>query len=93
MSAAQHKIAAFRSWAQTHPLGSVFVYYREPLERDPDAFAYARKLHDAGLVFLFQRRLDNGMFEHCARRCAIKDHKVLDVVSASIQVNPSRQAA
>lgn len=87
-----HKLALFRKWAQEAPLGAVFVYYNENIgERDPDIFEYARKLSEAGRVFLFQKRTDQGTYQYCARRSSVAAHGVLDKVSASIKVEPSRQ--
>lgn len=81
------KVDYLRRWVQRATHGDVFVYYRTNgrLERDPEVFAYARKLSDAGLAFLFQRRIpDTEHFEHCARRTRPKDHAVLDKLSAAI---------
>lgn len=92
MTPAQHKLAAFHRWALEATGKDVFVYHREPLERDPAAFKFARKLSDAGLVFLYSRRLDDGRFEKCARKTRPQDHNVLDRVSLGIHVPPSSQA-
>lgn len=89
---AQHKLAAFHRWAREAPYNDVFVYHREPLPREDDAFEYARKLSDAGLCFLYQRRLDDGRWEKCARRTRPHDHHVLDKVSKGVQVAPSTAA-
>jgi hypothetical protein len=83
------KLAAFHRWSREAQYGATFVYHREPLDRDTDVFAFARKMHDAGLVFLFSRRLDDGRFEKCARRTQHTAHLVLDEVSRSIYVAPS----
>lgn len=94
------KQALVQKWVQSCGAADVFVYHRGLLdaERDPVLFAYMRKLSDAGLVFLFQRRLTAPLnlvvdgetqWEWCARRCRPKDHIVLDKVSAAIQVAPS----
>lgn len=83
------KLPFFYKWAHEAAFESVFVYHREPADRDPEVFAYARKLHEGGLVFLFDRRMDNGKFEKCARRTPVAAHLALDKVSASIRVEPS----
>lgn len=83
------KLKHFREWAQRAAYGETFVYHREPNDRDGEVFAYARKLHDAGMVFLFSRRLDNGKLEKCAKRSPVAAHLILDKVSASITVEPS----
>lgn len=82
------KLQQFRKWAREAPYEDVFVYHRDPKDREPDAFAYARKLHDAGMVFLFDRRIADG-FEKCARRTPVMAHLSLDRVSASVKVDPS----
>lgn len=83
------KLKAFRLWARSAAYENVFVYHREPMERDAEVFSYARKLHDAGMVFLFERRIDGGRFEKCARRTPVKAHSALDKVSRDITVEPS----
>lgn len=87
------KRARVLEWVQHCGSNDVFVYHRTggKLERDPNLFAYMRKLSDGGLVFLFQRRTDQGEWEYCARRCRPKDHAVLDKVSADVQ-GPAIQA-
>ena len=88
------KVDYLRRWAQTASHADVFVYYRTnmTLARDPAVFEYARKLHDAGLAFLFQRRIPGTEhFEYCARRTRPKDHAILDVVSASIPAPSTQQ--
>lgn len=87
-----HKLAAFRRWAREAPYNDVFVYHREPLDRDPDVFELARKYSDAGLAFLYSRRLDDGRIEKCAKRTSPTHHHVLDKVSRTVQVEPSRAA-
>lgn len=81
------KRARVQHWVQHCGANEVFVYHRTggALARDPELFAYMRKLSDAGLVFLFQRKIDGGEWEYCARRCRPKDHLVLDKVSAHVQ--------
>jgi hypothetical protein len=91
-TAVQFKLEAFRRWAREAHYGEVFVYHREPIDRDEQLFTYARKLHLAGLVFLFSRRLSDGRFEKCARRTPVRAHLALDKVSAAIQVAPSSAA-
>lgn len=83
------KLTNFRKWAREAHYEDVFVYHRDPIERDPALFEYARKLHDAGMVFLFTRRIDGGRFEKCARRTPVVSHLALDRVSASVKVGPS----
>jgi hypothetical protein len=83
------KLKVFKEWAHGANFGDVFVYHREPNERDPEVFYYARKLSSAGIAFLFSRRLDNGNFEKCARRTPVLAHVVLDKVSAAITIAPS----
>lgn len=83
------KLKAFRAWAREAQYEDVFVYHRDPAERDGEAFAYARKLHEAGMVFLFDRRLEPGRFEKCARRTPVVAHLALDRVSAAVKVDPS----
>lgn len=83
------KLQQFRKWAREAPYEDVFVYHREPYTREPEVFTYARKLHEAGMVFLFERRLDANRFEKCARRTPVVAHFALDKVSASITVDPS----
>jgi hypothetical protein len=83
------KLKHFREWAQRAAYGETFVYHREPAERDPELFSLARKLNEAGMVFLFSRRLETGVFEKCAKRTPVAAHLVLDKVSASITVEPS----
>lgn len=87
-----HKLAAFHRWAREAAYNSVFVYHREPLEREPEAFELARKYSDAGLAFLYSRRLDDGRIEKCAKRTNPMHHHVLDKVSLGVQVDPSRSA-
>lgn len=86
------KLELFRKWAREATYNELFVYHREPKERDEASFEHARKLSDAGLAFLSQRRLDNGMFEYCALRSKPQDIDVLDKVSARIYVAPSSSA-
>lgn len=88
-TATSFKLTRFRKWAREAPYGGVFVYHRDPTERDPAVYAYARKLHDAGMVFLFDRRLGEERFEKCARRTPVVAHLTLDRVSASVKVDPS----
>lgn len=88
-TATKFKLSSFRKWAREAPYEDVFVYHRDPAERDLTCFAYARKLHDAGMVFLFERRLGEGRFEKCARRTPVVAHFALDKVSAAITVDPS----
>ncbi len=83
------KLTRFRKWAREAPYGETFVYHRDPIERDASLFAYARKLHEAGMVFLFDRRLGEERFEKCARRTRVTAHLALDRVSASVKVDPS----
>lgn len=83
------KLKHFREWAQRAAYRETFVYHREPQERDPELFALARKLNEAGMVFLFSRRLEDGRFEKCATRTPVTSHLVLDKVSASITVAAS----
>lgn len=90
MSGSKHKLALFTRWALEAPSNAVFVYYNEPLERDPEVFAYARKLSDAGVAFLFQKKTEDGNYQYCAKRCPLEAHIILDKVSASIHVEPSR---
>lgn len=87
-----HKLAAFRRWAREAPYNSVFVYHREPLARDPEVMELASKYSDAGLAFLYSRKLDDGRFEKCAKRTNPVHHHVLDKVSRGVQVDPSRSA-
>lgn len=87
-----HKLAAFRRWAREAPYNAVFVYHREPLARDPEIMELARKYSDAGLAFLYSRKLDDGRFEKCAKRTNPVVHHVLDKVSRGVQVDPSRSA-
>lgn len=90
--AINHKLAAFRRWAREAPYNSVFVYHREPLPREEEVFELARKYSDAGLAFLYSRRLDDGRIEKCAKRTNPAHHHVLDAVSKAVQVDPSRSA-
>jgi predicted TIM-barrel fold metal-dependent hydrolase len=83
------KLAHFHRWSREAAYGATFVYHREPLERDAELFTFARKMQEAGLVFLFSRRLDDGRFEKCARRTQHTAHLVLDKLSRTIQVAPS----
>jgi hypothetical protein len=83
------KLQQFRKWARDAHYEDVFVYHREPYPREDEVFAYARKLHQAGMVFLFSRRLDAERFEKCARRTPVISHTALDKVSAAIKVDPS----
>lgn len=86
------KLQQLKRWVQLAHLNNVFVYYNEGVgERDEAVFAYARKLHEAGLVFLFQKRADDGLYQYCARMSRPADIHTLDKVSASIHVEPSRQ--
>lgn len=86
------KLETFHRWAREAPYEAVFVYHREPMERDEAIFDYARKLHEGGLVFLYQRKIDGGRWEKCARRTPITAHSVLDRVSAGVYVAPSSAA-
>lgn len=92
MSPTNLKLARFHKWAREAPYGDVFVYHREPQERDESAFEYARKLSDGGIAFLYSRRLEDGRFEKCARRTQVIAHFALDKVSRAIQVAPSSAA-
>lgn len=87
------KRARVLHWVQHCGANEVFVYYRTggALERDDALFAYMRKLSDGGLVFLFQKRMESGEWEYCARRCRPSDHITLDRVSARVQ-GPASQA-
>lgn len=91
-SLARRKLETFHRWAREAHYGEVFVYHREPAERDDEIFAYARKLHDGGRVFLYQRRIDGDRWEKCARRTPVAAHLVLDRVSATVYVAPSSAA-
>lgn len=92
MSGSAKKLAQLKKWAQLAPLNDVFVYYNEGVgERDEKVFAYARKLSEAALVFLFQKKTDGGIYQYCARLSHPAHIHVLDRVSASIHVEPSRQ--
>lgn len=86
MSTTNFKLTAFRRWAREAPYEAVFVYHRTPAARDTDLFAHARKLSDAGLVFLFQRRAGRE-FEYCARRVHHKHHFLLDKVGGAVKVH------
>lgn len=77
-------VAIFQHWVQHAEYGQDFVYHKATAERDEDVFARARKLQDAGLVFLYQRRAGDG-FEHVARRTKIESHLVLDKLSSTIK--------
>jgi hypothetical protein len=88
----RYKLNTFRRWAREARYNEVFVYHREPLVREEDVFDYARKLSDAGLAFLYQRKLDDGRWEKCARRSRVADHLVLDKVSKRVQVAASSAA-
>lgn len=75
----------FREWTRTAPVGSEFAYHYDELDqRERAVFEHARKLSDAGLAFLFQKRLVDGGFAYIARRTEVKAHTVLDKVSRRI---------
>lgn len=81
-------LRAFRKWAQAAPVGSEFVYAIPGMPRDESAFEYALRLNEAGLAFLFQRRILPGRFEHVARRVERNSIKVLDNLSVATYVEP-----
>ena len=71
-------------WAQTARLGERIVYAtRHVQERDPrpgHAMAEARAAHDAGLVFLAQRRRRGG-WDYEATRVSVLTARVLGIHS------------
>lgn len=80
-------LTCFRHWATHAPYGDEFVYNRGE-DRDDDLFTLARKLSEAGLVFLYQRRA-GCTWEKVARRTPVVSHKVLDAISQDVIVPPS----
>lgn len=83
------KVEWYHTWAIHAKYGVEVVYHRGDAERDEKVFDYMRKLSDAGMVFLFQRRLNDGRWEKVARRTPVASHKVLDTISQDVQVPPS----
>lgn len=69
-----------RAWAQNAAIGDDLVYRKPDQDRDENLFEAVRKLSEAGLVFLFQRRAGED-FEHVARRTRPATHDTLDWVS------------
>lgn len=85
MSTTNQALAGFRKWAREAAYEAVFVYHRTPRTRDPALFEHARKLSDAGLVFLYQQRRGDE-WTYCARRTHPAAHHTLDKVSRRVKV-------
>lgn len=81
----------FRDWTREADYGDVFVYgFGSTGMRSPEAFEHARKISDAGLAFLYQRRNESGTFDHVAKRTSVQSHLILDKVSESVRA-PARK--
>lgn len=75
-----------RAWvADTEP-GTDIVYRKSGRPRNESLFETARKLSDAGLVFLYQRRNSAGGWDHHARRTTPQAHVTLDKVSRRVNL-------
>ena len=91
------KLVGFRTWARSAMPGEVYIYHRsdfqgnKDLARSPRAeelFTHARRLSDAGLAMLYQRRSGYD-WEYCARRTSLVCMKTLDKVSETVTVAPT----
>lgn len=106
-STLSHKRHILKAWAHEPHYNQVYVYHEEPLDIEAEGlktlelvayqkarealFKSARKLNEAGLVLLFQRRHPvDGFWQYCAKRTRIADHLVLDKVSRGQHVAPSK---
>lgn len=85
---ANRDVAVFREWARRADYEATFVYHRTDWPRNAGMFEHARKLSDAGLVFLFQYRSEDGWC-YCAKRCHHEHHVTLDKVSRSVEAKPT----
>jgi hypothetical protein len=83
------RLPVFQRWAREARYGEVFVYHREPFARDSVLFEYARKLSDAGIAFLYQRRADNHQWEKACKRIGVQAALTLDKLSETVHVEAS----
>lgn len=77
-------LAALKKWAENTPAGHATTYFSDGKVRDDAVFDLARKLHEAGLVFLAQRRNAKGVMEHVAIRTNPASRAILDTVSVRV---------
>ena len=85
-------LKAFHDWAREAEFNAELTYCVEGGARHEALFKYARKLQHAGLVMLFQRRGEDGLFRYFAKRSPVRAHVALDKLSASIHAPPSAAA-